>query len=210
MFQIAEPARVALGSAIEQRGVFESAFALDTLLGSTVLGASEPIVAQIRLAWWRDQIGKQRDETSSNDPLLNHIFDAWGTDAHSLIALVDGWEALLADPKNLSEFVHGRASLAGSIASRLNQQKEAKAAELNGKWWAYADLASRLDDVEIREWAVSHARQILKKPGRTSPQLRPLAVLGGLARRSLKHGGTPMIGDRLSPFVALRLGMFGI
>ena len=209
MFQIAEPARVALASATKKRAVFETAFALDTLFGSIVLGTSEPIVAQIRLAWWRDQIAAGRDGLSSNDPLLDLIFDTWGTDRTCLIALINGWEALLSDPKNLSEFVSGRASLTTAIALRLNKPDQANSAELNGKLWAYADLASRFEDGQIREWALREANQIAEGHASPGRELRPLVVLGGLARRALNRGGTPMLGDRLSPLVALRLGIFG-
>ena len=209
MLQLAEPTRVALASATKQRDVFECAFALDTLLGSTVLGTSEPIVAQIRLTWWRDQIAAGRDGSSSNDPLLDLIFDTWGMDRTCLIALIDGWEALLSDPRDLPEFVAGRSSLATAIALRLNQPDQANIAELNGKLWAYADLASRFEDGQVREWALREANQIPEGRASASRELRPLVVLGGLARRALNRGGTPMLGDRLSPLVALRLGILG-
>ena len=205
-----EVARVALASAGRNRKVWLAALALDGRIGRMVLGASEPMLGQIRLAWWRDQLGQRLSERPQGDPLLDLIGAEWSNHETALIALVDGWEALLGErplpEADLGRFIEGRATLAQGLAARLGEKASAPEARKAGAFWARADIAGHaLDDAE-REFALDHT---LSTGLRLPRSLRPLAVIGGLARRSLRNRGAPMLGDRWSPLAALRLGMIG-
>ncbi|MBO6768606.1 MAG: hypothetical protein JJ901_09960 [Erythrobacter sp.] len=178
-----------------------------------VLGTSEPLLGQMRLAWWRDQLGKTVSQRPRGDVLLDLLGQAWEGGEPALLALVDGWEALLSprplEDAAMARFVDGRAALATGLAERAGQSASRPEAQRAGKLWAFADLAIRAQDETERDAALDHgirlAEQRLALPG----ELRPLAVIGGLARRSLRSGGREMLGDRFSPLVALRLGLFG-
>ena len=204
-----EVARIALASAGCNRAVWLAAFALDGRIGRMVLGATEPLLGQMRLAWWRDQLAVPGSARPQGDPLLDLIGAEWAGHERALSDLVDGWEALLGE-RPLSElamqrFFDGRGSLGSGVAQRLLQSESAQPAAEASRLWARADLAAYAGDASERE----HALSVTASLPRLQRELRPLSVMGGLAGRSLRRGGVPMVGDRFSPLVALRLGLFG-
>ena len=206
-------ARIALASARHNRDAWLTALALDGRVGRIVLGAGEPMLAQMRLAWWRDQLRADVADRPSGDYLLDLIGTCWSGAEGALVNLVDGWEALLA-PRPLSAeatrpFVSGREQLAEVLAIRCDCEQARAAAGAAGRLWARADLAIHAAGTEERDLALAAAGPDLATPIALPRALRPLAVIGGLARRSLRAGGTPYLGDRLSPITALRLGLFG-
>lgn len=208
-----EVARIALASAGRHRDLWLAAFALDGRIGRMVLGATEPMLGQIRLAWWRDQFGQPVATRPEGDPLLDLIGRSWEGRERALRELVDGWEALLS-PRPLSEadcasFVAGRASLARALAESVGSPAAVSEAKRAGTLWGLADLAIHAQEAGERSAALDRAAEIARKNLRLPRTLRPLSVIGGLARRSLKSGGRPFLGDRVSPFIALRLGLFG-
>ena len=206
-----EVLRVALSSASAHRDIWLAAFALDGRVGRMVLGASEPMLGQMRLAWWRDQLGKPVHDRPRGDHLLDLIGKNWNRNEAALVDLIDGWEALLS-PRPLAEtaileFVAGRVSLSLGLASLVGTMEcDVRRA---GTLWALADLAiNALDEAEL-----SRAVKLGAAEGanglRLSRDMRPLAVIAGLARRSLNSRGRPMLGDRASPLIALRLSLIG-
>lgn len=208
MVELTEVTRLALASVAKNKGLFRATFALDTNLGKTVLGTTEPLIAQIRLAWWRDTLNNLPSLGRDNNPLVDLLRSGWGSDASELIELVDAWESLLSNPKQPMLFVTGRAAFTESIARKINCHSHVAGANLNGQLWAYADLAN-FSDEQTRRWAVENGTKVPHIPSLSTPALRPLRVLGGLARRSLERGGEPMLGDRISPLIAFRLAVFG-
>ncbi len=209
-----EVSRVALASAGRCRDLWLAALALDGRIGRMVLGASEPMLGQMRLAWWRDQLRKPVVERPRGDLLLDLIGHSWNGGEHALLALVDGWEALLS-PRPLAnaavtQFVDGRGQLSLGLAYRTEQAAAIAQAERAGKLWALADLANHAEADSERERALELGDEVGTERIRLPRELRPLAVLGGLARRSLRSGGQAMLGDRLSPLMALRLGLLGL
>jgi len=87
-----EVSRIALASAGSRRDIWLAAFALDGRIGRMVLGASEPMLGQMRLAWWRDQLGAAASARPQGDLLLDLIGRTWAGNELPLLALVDGWE----------------------------------------------------------------------------------------------------------------------
>jgi len=90
-----EVLRVALSSASAHRDIWLAAFALDGRVGRMVLGASEPMLGQMRVAWWRDQLSKLVNDRPRGDQLLDLIGTNWNQNEAALVDLIDGWEALL-------------------------------------------------------------------------------------------------------------------
>ena len=187
------------------RGILDSSLRLDARLGRLCLTASEPALAQIRLAWWRDELARERPEGAEfpPDPLLASLLREWGKDRLALTLLIDGWEELIGDLPPTVEaakgFATGREAVFGEIARRVGQSASAYDAAVHAVMWARADLAA---------FGLPDASEVMVLPS-LPRQLRPLAMIGGLARRAILRGGEPMFGDRMSPLVALRLGIFG-
>lgn len=209
-----EVSRLALASAGRKRDLWLAALALDGRIGRMVLGASEPMLGQIRLAWWRDQLAKPVAERPRGDLLLDLIGRSWEGGEHALLALVDGWEALLL-PRPMADaavmqFLDGRGQLSLGLAHRTGHIAAAAQAERAGKLWALADLANHAQNKSEHGSALEFSKTVGVERLSLPRVLRPLTVLGGLARRSLRSGGRAMLGDRLSPMIALRLGLLGL
>lgn len=206
--ELPEATRLALASGGENRTAWLTFFALDARVGGYVLGANEPLLAQMRIAWWRDELAKAPAGRPQGDKLLDLV----GPDIAGMRALLDGWEALLNEAPLgkavIEEFVSGRetatAQRAAHIAGDCGDEGR-RAARL----WALADLAYRLPEVSDRNLALEMASADMRTLPRLPRALRPLAVLAGLSRRALAKGGAPLVGDRASPLIALRLALFG-
>lgn len=208
-----EVLRVALSSARAHRDIWLAAFALDGRVGRMVLGASEPMLGQMRLAWWRDQLGKAVHDRPRGDHLLDLIGKNWNRNEAALVDLTDGWEALLS-PRPLAEtavmeFVAGRVSLSLGLANLVGTMDHKRDVRRAGTLWALADLAINARDEAELTSAVKLGAAEGANGLRLSRDMRPLAVIAGLARRSLRFRGRPMLGDRASPLIALRLSLIG-
>ena len=200
-------APVALAQAGEiGRPALTTLLALDTRLERIVHGATEPILAQVRMAWWREEIGRHRPDGANlpPDPLLSAILAHWGEQRTGLLALIEGWENLVGEPPWSSEshaaFCNGRALAFSAYAELMGERRLSEAASLHGAVWGAANLAQVDGGYDGR----------LQSLPRLPRRLRALAVIGGLSWRAVKRGGQPLLGDRMSPLVALRLGILGV
>jgi phytoene synthase len=180
--------------------------ALDTRLSGFVRRGHEPLLAQMRLAWWRDTLGASRETWPRGDPLLD-LLAGWRA-PEALVALVDGWEALLGeqlDDPAIRDFAGGRQKAWQALAFETASGGSAGPA---ARYWALADLAANLSDAGERARVIECARgEPFAPPGGRA--LRPLAILGGLGRRALARGGRPLLDGRVSALAALRLGLLG-
>lgn len=188
--------------------------ALDMRLATILRNRSEAIIAQIKLAWWRERLSEDPALWPRGEPLLARLA-LWPADRAALVELVNGWEALLADQLDeaaMGEFAAGRASawagLAASIAPKYGDQTARAAME-----WALADLAMHLDNsgesALARELALGGEDGAGVERARLSKNLRPLAVLHGLSRRALARNSSEMLDDIGAGMLALRIGMIG-
>ncbi|HEY7807042.1 MAG TPA: hypothetical protein VIC34_07570 [Croceibacterium sp.] len=181
--------------------------ALDTRLGAILRRRGEPALAQMRLAWWRDMLGKDKAEWPGSDPVLG-LLREW-RDPAALIPLANGWESLLAqslDAAAIDEFARGRAAAFGQLAVELGVPSAP--AETCASWWSLGDLAANLRDGNERAAVLDAAAALPPRP--TLPRaLRPLAVLAALARRSLARGGTPLLEGFGAALLAMRVGIAG-
>lgn len=163
--------------------------------------AREPILAQLKLAWWRDRFGADPATWPKGEPLLAR-FRSW-QDRSGLSALVDGWEALLEDephsPLVSESFAHGRAAAMSALALQIGES----AAEA-------ADTA--------RRWALAERAVAGVPPGaafsegsraRLPRAMRPLAVVAGLYLRAARRGDAEVLSGPGALLAAIRLGMTG-
>lgn len=207
-------ARVAIGYAGKaDRDAFASILTLDRQLARAVAGASEPIVGQLRLAWWRDALSAEASGRPLGNPLLDAIAIAFGPLAVRLVPLVDGWEAiLLSDGLEMDSIMSlrlGREEAWLALAGAIGAPDEGAAVRHAAGRWALADLLAGLSEPGERARVLELARGMPDDDRRLSRPLRPLAILDRLARRSLAAGGAPLLADRAGALVALRSGLFG-
>lgn len=179
--------------------------ALDLRLAGIVRSSHEPMLAQLRLAWWREQLGSDGSAWPEGEPLLAAL-RSWDGRHGELLPLVDGWEGMT-----------GPAPLPASVFEQLAEARgrgfaaiaRDEAALRPGRNWALVDLAFRLSNAEERKAAFDLARaQDWSRP-RLPRALRPLAVLHAMAARSLRRGAQI---DRMTPgdfAVAMRVGLLG-
>ena len=196
----------------DHRPIFEALLALDRNLGRAVAGASEPIVGQLRLAWWRDALAAQHDAVPAGNPLLDQLVATFGFERARLTKLVDGWEALLlADPVDAvatRAFAEGRAAAWDALARKLSVEGT-DVVGLAATRWAMADLAGRVETEDDRALILAEFARISGSGRKLDKKLRPLAVLDALSRRAIAKGGMPLLADRMSALVALRAGLVG-
>jgi phytoene synthase len=186
-----------------------SLLTLDARLAGIVRTAREPMLAQLRLAWWRDRLSSDPSTWPKGEPLLARLA-GWGESAQSLSALADGWEGLLGDaplPADaLAEFARGRAGAVRALALRHGADSEA-AAQVASRW-ALADLALHLGDPVEQDTV----RDLLMKcaGGQAMPKaLRPLAVMAKLNERAVRKGASDALFGPGALLAAIRAGLFG-
>ena len=206
--ELSPPLRLALAWAPRHaRPATLALFALDTRLAGFLRRGTEPLPVQMRLAWWRDTLGAPPSAWPRGDPLLDEL-RTWAA-PEGLVALVDGWEGLLAetlDREAITGFALGREQAWSALAREVGATRAEPGAPARA--WALADLAANLSAPEERRRVLEAAGPLhFALPGERA--LRPLAVLGGLGRRALRHGGVPLLDGRTAALVALRLGMLG-
>lgn len=175
--------------------------ALDVRLAGVVRSAREPILAQMRLAWWRDRLRDSAANWPKGEPLLAAL-TCWGDEHGALVALVDGWEALLGEaPLPVDAF---EAWINGRVAACVALHEGAAGM---ARGWALSDLASHLGDPQEQAVLADLIDAHTWRATRLPRAMRPLAVLHGLAA---KTRGRAQGTENISLFTLLRLGILGI
>ena len=183
--------------------------ALDMRLAGIVRNSREPMLAQLRLSWWREQLSGDASRWPEGERLLVAI-RSWKGRHAGLLPLVDGWEAMTGTAPLPEEAFLKLANARGAAFAALAD--DAAAVEDVTRFarnWALADISKRLSHPEEQALVLALAKAQNWRSARLPKQLRPLVVLHGLAARSL-HAGTN--DARLSPFSLLaivRMGLLG-
>lgn len=192
---------------------FEAVFDFDQRLANIVASASDPLLGQIQLAWWRENLSRSGLGAKGIPPELQQLSLAFGKAAANFGCLVDGWEQLLAhetiDRSAIEQFAEARGRAVSEIARAVSSRDCSERAFHAGKRWALVDLAQNTDSEEIRTRAIGAARQVSSYGIISAREMRPLAILDGLAKRALRKNLPALFGDRMSPMVLLRLGLLG-
>lgn len=202
-----DEARIALAYADRRmRAQLGTMFALDRRLARIVAGTSEPILGQMRLAWWREMLGKPAAERPRGDRVVEAIGRDWTGREGALVALVDGWEHMLAETLTSGDvrgFADGRGAPFAKFAAMVDTPDRAPECERAGRRWALADAASHVGPGAERDLLLDCAREDTG-PASLPGSLRSLAVLDALARRSIARGGAPLMEGRGASLVAAR------
>jgi 15-cis-phytoene synthase len=174
--------------------------ALEARLAGIVRGPGEPVLAQIKLAWWRERLAEDAARWPAGEPLLE-LLRGFPGGPGVLVPVVDAWEGLLAETLDPAAFAAGRAAGWAALGG-----EDARAA---ARRFALVDLLFHLppgdeaDAVRALLAGEGWAPVRLKRP------VRPLAVLHGLAARALRRGSAELLDGPGALFVAMRLGFTG-
>ena len=186
--------------------------ALDSRLAAILRAAHEPMLAQLRLAWWREQFRAETSSWPRGEPLLAAL-RSWNGREQALGGLVDGWEAMTAPaplaPDALETLATARGDAFAALADLLGTDRDREAARNLGIDWSLADLTTRLNNAEESRSArdLARARSWRRLP--LSRQLRPLTVLHGLAARAMARPDGGGARSAVTVLTAVRLGLLG-
>lgn len=189
------------------------AFALDARMGRIISQTKEPIAAQMRLAWWRDELHKPAGQRAHGDALLHDVARYWSGYEDHLVQVIDGWEYCLSPPpmsrEVLGHYASGRAAIFGALTEMAGHARHSEAAAAQGFLWALADFVPHCSHDGERALALELAQNALAACTSLPRGLRHLAILGALAARSIKRGGTPFLSQRGDALTVMRIGILG-
>lgn len=184
-----------------KRAALSALLALDEALASLMRTTTEPAIAQIRLAWWREQVGALGKSAAPAMPVLEglacHVVPQ-GIDPLRLVGIVEGWEVLVEaermDEAALSDFAVKRGGGLFAIGGDLLGRSVPPDA---GAGWALAGLARHLQSPGEAERARSMAVERLRSGARWPRETRALGALATIARMDidLPMGTEPPIGS---------------
>ena len=191
-----------------RRAALEALWRLDVTLGSVLATGSDPMISQIRLAWWREALEQLDRGPPPAEPVLEaaarHLLPA-GISGADLAMIEEGWAVLLApgrlDPAELDLYAESRGGRLFAWSARL-LGAEAELPPGAGQMWALADVARRSGNPAEARAALRAARNRAVRTKWPLP-LRPLGMLAALARRDAERG-LPLEGQG-SPTRILRM-----
>lgn len=193
------------------RGPLTMALQLDRRLARIVARTTEPMLGQMRLAWWREALGKPPGERPRGDAVLDGLGLHWAGREAALVQMVDAWEVLVtaqslgtAEAGMLGE---GRGAFFAALAPESTAAEAARLAAA-GRAWALADAAAGVSDPAERGVLVAAGLARADDLGRFPRGLRGLAVLEALALRALRRGGEPLMAGRGAALAALAGAIF--
>jgi phytoene synthase len=171
-------------------------FGIDQAMADVVRTSTQPMLGQIRLAWWRERLeALDRGEVPA-EPRLQAVAAellSRGIRGSTIASLEGGWLRLFDDfPWDIStsEAIWFRGRLLFGLGGRILGAKSDQV-EGAGGVWALADAARHCSDPASRETLCRQARTFARglSGARFPSAVRPLTGLAALAIRDLSHGG---------------------
>jgi len=195
------------------RGRLSILLQLDRRLARIIARTSEPMLGQMRLAWWRDALRQPPHARPRGDVVLDGIGTYWDSREPALAAMIDGWEVLIGegalDSRAIAAFGAGRAAPFMMLSDDLNDAKR-PIVEQAARCWALADAACAMSDPDERRQFLEAARECGSRSGKMPRDLRGVGLLAALARRSVRLGGAPLMAGRGASLTALRAAIFRV
>jgi phytoene synthase len=203
-------AHAGAGQADRHRAIW----AFDARLAQVARTTSEPMIGQMRLAWWNDVIDDATDVKGQGEPVVDAMRATAAIRAPGLSAMIDGWEVLVVEPdidvQGLRDYAAGRG---GGLFRALADEADAPAwLDAAGAVWALWDLAGHVGDDALAKAAIDLARERLAQVdgARWSRALKPLRIAFTLARRDVLAGrGAPVGMPRALALRVLRIALVG-
>ena len=206
------PQRLALSYAPRRsREAVLTLLLLDNRLADILRRANEPLIAQMKLAWWRDRLAQDVADWPEGEPLLERL-RRWPGAVADLGPLVDGWERLLADDLTMSaveRYAQGRGQAWEALAQSLGDVDGARMVGAEARQWALADLALHLGKDTERRIARQAALRARGGNRRLPRSMRTLAILQALTNRALDRDTPELLDGPRAAMLALRIGLTG-
>ena len=197
MTTIADPARdLAISYAPRgRRRALAALFALDDALGHVLRTTREPMVGQMRLAWWREALARLDSVPPPGEPvLLGLAADVMplGVSGSALAVIVDGWEPLLGTIDDAAIGLHARLRGAALFAQAgiVIGAAPGDPLDMAGRGWALADLADHLSDAALASRVREKAGPLLDD-ARRPRWSRTGRSLGALVHAARSRGAGP-------------------
>ena len=178
------------------RAALEALWRLDVTLGAVLAGKREPMVARIRLAWWREALERLDTDPPPPEPVLQslaaYVLPA-GIAGAALAGMEEGWSVLLAEGALDAAALQTYAELRGGLLFRHSAGLLGATGDVDaaGARWALVDLARHSAGPDEAAAALKMAAGIAPDP--TWPRaLRPLAMLSLLASRDVERHPLPL------------------
>lgn len=171
------------------RPSFAALLKFDEVLRKSVTLAREPILGQLRLGWWREQIEALADGPTGPDPLLGalgQLMRNHDVKQCDLVDLVNAWETMLdveADTDDaLIERARARGGAVFRLASAISGSTGDAHAERAGTLWALVDFARHGTDRDVARRGLVLASEYSDAPRAIGRPMRPFAILAHFAR----------------------------
>jgi 15-cis-phytoene synthase len=172
----------------ELRPAFDALFDIDDAMADVVARSTQPALAAIKLAWWRERLQElDRGKIPAEPRLKAAVAELLprGISGAELAELEEGWAALLEETPDLERALNRGAILFG-LGARLIGSGPPLLLAPAGRLYA-AGVLHRLGLVPAASWAVTPS-------GSVPVSFRRLTGLAVLAKRDLRRPeaeGTP-------------------
>lgn len=155
-------------------------------MAGAVARASQPAVAAIKLAWWRERLEELGDTVPAEPRLQAAARELLprGISGADLAALEEGWAGLLNDPPEMALVTEHGTRLFAIGARLLGLRFDDETLGVAGRLFAGVDAARR-GLIDLAAGARGGGRL------RIGRKARPLTALAVLAARDLERGGPP-------------------
>jgi phytoene synthase len=169
-------------------------FDIDRAMADVVRSSTQPMLGQIRLAWWRERLQELDGGEVPAEPRLQAVEAELlprGITGASIAGLESGWVRLFDDfpwDRRTSETIWLRGRLLFGLGARVLGGSP-DGIEAAGGVWAMVDAARHCSDAPSREMLLKQARRFAAGlPSTRFPvAVRPLSGLGALAVRDLRR-----------------------
>ncbi len=182
MSTLAPPAQLAVAYAHRSvRPSFSLLLEIDNRLQGILENSREPMIAQIKMAWWREAFENSPNARPKGEPLLQALNDVGDViPSAALESLVSAWEILLGSEHWVRDAVAAHAALRSdaifqTYAQWVSTKQDVQAA---GQAWATNALRQEFPDRFSKDLQRGNA------PSLRSRKLRPLSILNMSVRTS--------------------------
>jgi 15-cis-phytoene synthase len=175
---------------VRGRAALAALLMLDDALATLLRTTREPVIGQIRLAWWREALEKLDTAPPPAEPVLQAVA-ASGLKGSALTPIVHGWEVLIEaeqlDTAALRRFGEGRGMVFALAGAAMGAEGDPLVEA--GQGWALADLARHLEPEDEAAEARALAQPLLDAASKAkwSRNGRALGAMTHLARRELAN-----------------------
>lgn len=174
VLELAPPARLAIAYAPSNvRSAFALLLQIDQRFAEILRDAREPMIAQIKMAWWREAFASPAEARPKGEPLLQALNEAGELiPVIALEALASAWEHLLGSERFSQDAIDAHADLRADaiFQTYANWVGRRQNLRLIGRNWALEALRiafpERVADCNIPSAPLPKARA-----------LRPLSIL---------------------------------